>query len=417
MTGSVDLRLRVISAIGLCFLSATQIRAATSSGIALIHVTIIDVRDGSAKPDMTVLVSDGRINAIGSSGEIRTPKQVRVVDGRHKFLIPGLWDMHIHSDGDRGALSSLLQWGITGARDMAGEVRKVTTARRLIAIGDWKGPRFLVAGPRLMGPPAEADADVWVIRSPEEARRAVASLAHWHVDFIKVHDGLSRDVFLAIAAAAKSKGLPFVGHVPASMTPAEVSDLGQKSIEHLEFVPKPCLALFTPADPTTGEVIPTGCDSESITVLLQKFAQNGTWLDPTIQSFRYFAPTQWRAIFAGFQKVSVQIRANKVPILAGTDWSSFLNEKGAQPGRCLHDELALLVEAGFTPAEVLRAATLNPALFFGLSNSLGAIEVGKIADLVLLEADPIQDIHNTSRIAAVIQKGRLVPGRPEANVN
>jgi imidazolonepropionase-like amidohydrolase len=163
-----------------------------------------------------------------------------------------------------------------------------------------------------------------------------------------------------------------------------------------------------------------GCafgDSGSITVLLQKLAQNGTWLDPTIQSFRYFAPTQWTAIFAGFQKVSAQIRANKVPILAGTDWSSFLNEKGAQPGRCLYDELAFLVEAGFSPAEVLRAATLNPALFFGLSNSLGAIQVGKIADLVLLEADPLQDIHNTTRIAAVIQKGRLVLRKPEVNVN
>ncbi|MFL6443010.1 MAG: amidohydrolase family protein [Candidatus Sulfotelmatobacter sp.] len=413
----VDVWLRVISAIGLCFLIATQIRAATSSGIALIHVTIIDVRDGSAKPDMTVLISDGRINAIGSSSEIRTPMQVRVVDGRNKFLIPGLWDMHVHSDGDRGALLSLLQWGITGARDMGGDVRKVTTARRLIAIGDWTGPRLLVAGPKLMGPPAEPDEDVWVIRSPEEARRAVASLAHRHVDFVKVHDGLSRNVFLAIAAAAKSKELPFVGHVPESMTPAEVSDLGQKSIEHLEFVPKPCLALFNTVDPTTSGVIPPGCDSESITVLLQQFAQNGTWLDPTIQSFRYFAPTQWRAIFAGFKKVSVQIRANKVPILVGTDWSSFLNEKGAQPGRCLHDELALLVDAGFTPAEVLRAATLNPAVFFGLSNSLGAVEVGKIADLVLLEADPNQDIHNTTRIAGVIQKGRLVQGKPQVNVN
>jgi imidazolonepropionase-like amidohydrolase len=231
-----------------------------------------------------------------------------------------------------------------------------------------------------------------------------------HVDFIKMHDGLSRDVFLAVAAAAKSKGLPFVGHVPASMTATEVSDLGQKSIEHLEFVPKPCLALFHPGDPAVGGGVPPGCDSESIAALLQKLAQNGTWLDPTIQSFRYFAPAQWGAIFAGFQKISVQIRGNKVPILAGTDWSTFLNEKGAQSGRCLHDELALLVEAGFTPTEVLRAATLNPALFFGLSNSLGTIEVGRIADLVLLEADPIQDIHNTTRIVAVIQKGRLVRG-------
>jgi imidazolonepropionase-like amidohydrolase len=402
--------LRAISAIGFFFLSAIPIRAAASSQIVLIHVTIIDVRDGSVKPDMTVLISDGRIKAIGPSSEIPAPKQIRVIDGRGKFLIPGLWDMHIHSDGDEHALQSLVAWGITGARDMAGDVRKLVEARRRIATGDLAGPRLLIAGLRLMGPPAEADEDVWVIHSPDEARRAVASLADMHVDFIKVHDGLSRDVFLAVAAAAKSKGLPFVGHVPASMTPAEVSDLGQKSIEHLEFVPKPCLVLFHPADPTVGGGVPSGCDSESITALLQKFAQNGTWLDPTIQSFQYFAPAQWGAIFAGFQKISVQIRGNKVRILTGTDWSSFLNKKGAQPGRCLHDELALLVEAGFTPAEALRAATLNPASFLGLSDSLGSIEVGKIADLVLLEADPIQDIHNTTRIAAVIQKGRLVRG-------
>ena len=118
--------LRAISAIGFCFLSIIPIRAATSSYIALIHVTIIDVSEGSAKPDMTVLISDGRIIAIGSSSEIRTPKQVRVLDGRGKFLIPGLWDMHKHI----GGISAKPSWsmhvlipllvanGITGVRDM-----------------------------------------------------------------------------------------------------------------------------------------------------------------------------------------------------------------------------------------------------------------------------------------------------------
>jgi len=262
-----------------------------------------------------------------------------------------------------------------------------------------------------MGPPAEADEEVWVLHSPDEARRAIYSLAEMHVDFVKVHDGLGRDTFLAIATAAKAKGLTFVGHVPAPMTPAEVSDLGQKSIEHLEFLPKPCLVLFHPAGPVPGDSVPPGCDAESIGALLQRFAKNGTWLDPTIQSFRYFAPTQWESILAGFRKVAVQIRQNKVSILSGTDWSSFLGEKGALPGGSLHDELALLVDAGFTPTEVLRAATLNPALFVGLSDSLGTIQVGKIADLVLLEADPVQDIHNTRRISVVILKGKLVPGK------
>jgi imidazolonepropionase-like amidohydrolase len=145
--------------------------------------------------------------------------------------------------------------------------------------------------------------------------------------------------------------------------------------------------------------------------LLQRFAQNGTWLDPTIQSFRYFAPTQWNAIFSGFKKSTVQIRRAKVSILTGTDWSSDLEAKGALPGASLHDELALLADAGFSSTEVLRAATLSPVLFLGLSDSLGTIEREKVANLVLLEANPIEDIHNTRRIAVVVLDGRIVVDR------
>ena len=399
--------LRAIAATLFCLLGALRAWSDPATPIAITHITILDFSDGSTSADMTVLILGDRISFVRASKDARLPMQVRVVDGRGKFLIPGLWDMHVHTEGDARALRLLLAAGITGVRDMGGDPVKLAESRRRIASGDLMGPRLLFAGPMLKGPPAEADSEVWVIHSPDEARRAVNSLADLHVDFIKVHDGLARDSFLAIAETAKARRLTFAGHVPVSMTPLEISNLGQKSIGHLEFLPKTCLALVDP-DSRAVHRIPAGCDHESLDSLLHRFAQNGTWLDPTIQSFRYFAPTRWDAIFAGFHEIAVQVRENKVQILTGTDWSDYLEEKGALAGASLHDELRLLVDSGFTPLEVLRAATLNPSLFLGLSDSLGTIEAGKIADLVVLEANPLGDIRNTKRIVAVISEGRLL---------
>jgi len=246
------LRLAASLLVVLLVLTTCQLGAAPAQ-IAITQVTIVDVHDGTAKPGMTVLVSGNRVAAVGLSRNVPIPAEARVIDGRGKFLIPGLWDMHVHSDGDERALRSMVEWGITGARDMAGELTKLKEARRRIDQQEWTGPHLLIAGPRLVGPPAEADQDLWVVHSPEEARHAIDFLALEQVDFIKVHDGLTRDTYLAIAESATRKGLPFVGHVPSSITPAEASDLGQKSIEHLEFVPKPCLLLFHPPEEVKGE--------------------------------------------------------------------------------------------------------------------------------------------------------------------
>jgi imidazolonepropionase-like amidohydrolase len=403
--------LRLFSAFLLFLLAPYQSPSNATTQIAVTHVTIIDVRSGSTTPDMSVLITGNRISAIGPSKETPLPAQAREIDVHGQFLIPGLWDMHVHSDGDSRALARLLASGITGVRDMGGDISKLAETRRRINSGDLPGPQIRFAGPRLNGPPAQPDSDVLVIHSADEARRAVNSLADQHVDFIKVHDGLSRDSFLAIVAAAKSRDLPFEGHVPESMTPLEVSDLGQKSIEHLEFVPKSCHARFESGTGSIPRNLPAGCEPQSLDSLFHHFEQNGTWLDPTIQSFRYWAPTQWNAIFVGFRELVPSIRANHVSILAGTDWSGFLEEKGALPGICLHDELELLVEAGFTRLEAIQAATLNPAVFFGLSDSLGTVETGRIADLVLLEGNPLVDIRNTKRIAAVFSKGKLLDRR------
>jgi imidazolonepropionase-like amidohydrolase len=393
-----------------CFALAAPGMAETyPSKIAIAHITIVDVSTGTIKPDMTVLIEGNRIAAVRpSKNKESLPKEIQVVDGRGKFLLPGLWDMHAHTDGEGRVLHLLLANGITGIRDMGGEIAKLAEARRRIESGELMAPRLIFAGPMLKGPSGEGDEWAWIVHSPEEGRQAVERLAELHVDFIKVHDGLAREDFLAIAAASKEKGIPFVGHVPASMTPAEASDLGQKSIEHFEFVPKSCHKLFEPPAAANPRQVPSTCDPQSLDSLLHRFASNGTWLDPTVQSFRYFAPKQWSAIFSEFRELVPLIRQNHVLILAGTDSSTFLEDRGDPPGMSLHDELALLVEAGFTQAEALRAATLDPALFLGLSDSLGSIDVGKIANLVLLQDNPLREIRNTKRVAAVISEGHYL---------
>jgi imidazolonepropionase-like amidohydrolase len=300
----------------------------------------------------------------------------------------------------------MLAAGVTGIRDMGGDVHKLIDARHNIEAGDWDGPRVIFAGPLLDGPPGDSDSESWIVRTPEEASRVVMSLAALHVDFIKVHDRLARDVYFKIAQTAKQVGLPFAGHVTATITPVEASNAGQASIEHFEFVPKQCLpvlnAMVAGENPGLDE-----CTHGSFDALFQHLAINGTRLVPTVQSFRYFAPDQWKQILQNFSELGAQMRNTHVQMMAGTDWSDYLESKGARPGRCLHDELGIWVDAGFTPLQALQASTVNPAIFLGMQDSLGSVKNGYIADLVLLKDNPLLDIRNTTHIVAVIARGKI----------
>jgi imidazolonepropionase-like amidohydrolase len=372
--------------------------------IAIVDVTVVDVRRGISRPHIDVIVQEDKITSVAPTGG-RLPSAASVISGKGRFLIPGLWDMHIHEADDPRALGLLLAAGLTGARDMGSDPQKALENRKRIESGQLDGPRLFVAGPVLEGPPSKPDNETWIIRTPLEADKAVGTLVALGVDFIKLHDHLSREVFhaVAVADAAKAKGLPFVGHVSEWITPAEASDMGQKSIEHFEFLPKKCLALLDPKRSGT----PPGCDRASLDALMKTFARNATWLDPTAGAFRYFAPEQWEKIRSSYRDLAELMRANGVKVLAGTDQSGYLESKGSVPGRSLHEELGFLVDAGFSPVEALQAATTGPAEFFGLAASLGTVEAGKSADLVLLDGDPLQDIRSTMRIAAVIRQGRL----------
>jgi len=372
------------------------------TAIAIVNVTVVDIRNGIGLPRMDVVVQEDKITSVGPTGG-RLPSAASVISGNGRFLIPGLWDMHIHVADDPRALGLLLAAGITGARDMNSDPQKALENRTRIERGRLDGPRLLVAGPVLEGPPSKPDNETWIVRTPPEADKAVASLAALGVDFIKIHDHLSREASHAVADSAKAKGLPFVGHVSEWITPAEASDMGQKSIEHFEFLPKKCLALLDPKRSDT----PPGCDRATLDALMKTFARNGTWLDPTAGAFRYFAPEQWEKIRSSYRDLAQLMRADGVRVLAGTDQSGYLESKGSLPGRSLHEELGFLVDAGFSPVEALRATTTGPAEFFGLAGSMGTVEVGKSADLALLDGDPLQDVRSTARIVAVIRQGRL----------
>jgi imidazolonepropionase-like amidohydrolase len=372
------------------------------SALAIVDVTVVDVQRGTALPHMTVVVDGTQIASVSPLGA-QVANAANVIRGQGRFLMPGLWDMHSHEADSPRALGMLLASGITGARDMNSDPQKALDNRNRIASGSLEGPRLLVAGPVLEGPPSKPDNETWIIRTPQEADRAVTSLAALGVDFVKIHDHVSREASHAVAQAAKVKGLPFVGHVSEWITPAEASDMGQKSIEHFEFLPKTCLALLDHRRSDT----PPGCDRETLNALMKRFATNGTWLDPTSGAFRYFAPDDWERIRSAFAALAALMRANGVKVLAGTDQSDYLESKGSVPGRSLHEELGFLVDAGFSPVEALRAATTGPAEFFELSALLGTVDAGKSADLVLLDGNPLQDIRNTTRIAAVIRQGRV----------
>jgi imidazolonepropionase-like amidohydrolase len=402
-------RLLVLALAGVAFSTACAGRHETDTIIS--HVAVVDVERGVTRPDRTVVIRGSRIAQVAPAREIDVSRDAVTIDGTGKYIMPGLWDMHVHVSGNDRALELLLAAGVTGARDMGGDFAMLADARRRIAAGQLKGPRLVVAGPMLRGPKSptdNSDGESQVVRTADEARRAVASLPALGVDFVKVHEDLSREAFLAIAQAVREKRLAFVGHVPTSLTPAEASDAGELSIEHLEWVPDSCLVLFN----KSTAPVPEGCQASAIASLLQKLSTNGTWLDPTIGSFRQWAPDQWNAIFEGFRNLSEPLRRSGVRVLAGTDWSRSLESRGAKPGTSLHDELALLVEAGFTPAEALRSATSNAAQFLGLWSVLGSIEAGKTADLVLLEGDPLTDIHNSKRVVGVLREGRVVPASP-----
>jgi imidazolonepropionase-like amidohydrolase len=382
-----------------------------AAALALTHVTTIDVASGRTRGDMTVLIDGDRIAAVGKSAAIRVPAGARIVDGSGTFVIPGLWDMHVHlPDDDVGReayLPLFVANGVTGIRVMEGSP-ELCRWREAVRRGEMLGPRMIVASAILDGPQAFLP-DAIKVSTPAEARNAVREAKRQGADFVKVYDHLSPAAYRAIVFEARRQRLPVAGHVPLAMSVEEVSKAGQRSIEHMMGIaaaassPKKATALFALLRKNHTWECPTLIMRHNYASLDDPHLAD----DPCLVYVKPSTRKRWlgmltrepdlerKRIFANEAKLAASMAKAGVGILAGTDNGNPF----CLPGFSLHDELALLVDSGVTPLQALQAATINATRF---------LDIETTADFVVLDANPLEDIRSTKRIKAVVIRGRLL---------
>lgn len=450
----------IAAAVALLVIVSPPIAAQRSSAprqTAITHVTVVDVVSGRLLDDQTVVVSGNRISEMGAAASIRVASGTSTVDGRGKFLIPGLWDMHTHifqnfdevvTENHELSFRLFIANGVTGVRDLYTTLEDLPRAAawtKAEEAGMLAGPAIVPTSTMITGA-VVPEAHTIIVTTPEAGRRVVDSLAAGGARAIKVQERLTRDEYFAIADEAKIKGVKLVGHVTIPVSAWEATKAGQHSIEHASGLSDGCsreepeiMRRRAAAGPgrqeAIGQFVFDTYDETTCRALARSFVDHDTWLVPTSDTKAHgypddslrtghrgypYAPAKSRAEWSklpvrdsaavttsrvrfsrGLAILGLMSR-NGVSIMAGTDGNAWQVK-----GFSLQDELALMCAAGLSPLEALRTATLNPARFLEATDSLGSVAVGHVADLVLLDANPLLDIHNTRQIRAVMRAGRL----------
>lgn len=415
-----------------------------SHRILIRDVTLIDGTGAPARL-ATISIVGRRIEMIGTGDSVRSARADSVIDGSGLWAIPGLIDAHVHlTKAGEEALPVLAAMGVTAVRDMGGDLDTLRAMQRSVATGRLVGPRMVVAGPMLESPATIERLERSATREPyrrtripigsaARAREVVDSLAGLGVDFIKIREYESEETYRAIVEAAHADRLPVAGHAPFSMDPVEASKLHMVSFEHasypypLDTMPARRRAIMDAFVESGVAIVPTlvawetnVMDPDSLAVLV---SDSGAARDPRLRLVTPGLLHEWRidldvtgarapGYYAGYwgfiDRMSEDLNAMfeaGIPLVAGSDLASI----ALFPGYSLHEEVELLVtQVGLTPMQALESATRAAAEMLSLADSLGTLAPGKLADVVLLEADPLVDIRNTRKIHAVVLEGQVL---------
>lgn len=426
-------------------LASAQVAPPAQAAVAFTNVNVIPMDSERVLENQTVIVRNGRIERVGPSASVRAPAGVTTVDARGKFLIPGLSEFHAHVPPGNApqhvkdrVLTLYVVNGVTTARSMLGDTSHLTLRTR-IAKGTQLGPRIIASGPSFNGNS---------INSPKDAVDSVTSQKAAGYDLLKIHPGMSRIAYDSMAATAKRLNIPFAGHVPLEVGWTHATATGYSTIDHNDGLIEALAVTSGPLTPQQvgffGLGLVENLDESRLPALVNQARDGNVWLVPTaalldnwindtpgdvlaaLPEMKYWLPNQveaWRmnknntlaaanmsatsrGKFVDVRRRALRaLHAGGVGILLGSDAPQVWNV----PGFSVHRELAALVDAGLSPYEALQTGTINVARFLGESDKSGTVAQGKVADLILLDANPLTDIGNTMKISGVMVQGRWLP--------
>ena len=370
------------------------------ASIALTGVHVVPMTTAQRLDNQTVIISNGRILSITPAGSSPLPLGATVIDGRGRFLMPALIDMHVHLR--RAELPMYFRAGVTTVRNMWGHA-DVATMKRAIADGTLIGPTVHSTSNGFDGNPPQ-----WpytkILLDAREADGAVQSAVNEGWMAVKVYQRLSLEVYDSIALSAKRRGMDFVGHVPSLVPVLHALDVGQRSIEHLSGYD-----FAVARRPNGGTFAWAEADESRFAELVRRTVQAGTWNCPTLAIYVHLAeqhsPNERAVVIATRRRFVAELARQGARLLVGTDTGIDVVTPSA-----IHEELSELVAAGLTPYQALRGATIDAAEFLR-APGLGTVTAGAPAELLLLDGDPLANVGNAKRIAGVIARGTWYPAR------